>query len=108
VSPDELRSVVRGLLQQALDGDVQAARVLLDRLGGPPGSAMLDLSVGDLSHPEDLSTLALQALQAAASGAIRLEDATAFVGLIQAVGQARTGWGRPPDSISLAMRSLDL
>lgn len=106
VSPAELQSVVRGLLQQALGGDVQAARVLLDRLGGPPGSTLLSLPVGDLRHPEELSALALQTVQAAASGAIRLEDAVTFTGLLQAVGQALTGWGRPPDGMELAMRDL--
>jgi hypothetical protein len=36
VSVEELREVVRGLLEQALSGDIAASRLLLDRLVGRP------------------------------------------------------------------------
>lgn len=35
VSPDDVQAVARKLVEQAKSGDVQAARVLLDRLFGP-------------------------------------------------------------------------
>jgi len=36
VTPDDIREVVAALKAQALEGNVQAARVLLDRVLGPP------------------------------------------------------------------------
>lgn len=36
VTASELRNVVKALVQAAIAGDVQAARVLLDRVLGPP------------------------------------------------------------------------
>lgn len=48
VNADELRALIRKLYEQAIGGDVNAARVLLDRLLGKP------VDVGDDVKPERL------------------------------------------------------
>ena len=39
VTPNDVKRVVRVLIDKALSGDIQAARILLDRLLGPPVAA---------------------------------------------------------------------
>ena len=36
VTPDEVRKIIAGLVKAAVDGDVSAAKLLFDRLLGPP------------------------------------------------------------------------
>lgn len=44
VTPEEMRSVIRKLLELALAGDVHAAKVLLDRAIGPVSSVQVGVS----------------------------------------------------------------
>lgn len=50
VTPNDVKRVVRVLLDKALSGDIQAARILLDRLLGPP------LPVDVIERIEELET----------------------------------------------------
>lgn len=46
----DLRSIVKGLVQKAKEGDVVAAKVLLDRLLGPPAAGDLEDRIARLEH----------------------------------------------------------
>lgn len=48
VTPDDVREVVASLKAQALDGNVQAARVLLDRVLGPVEAIDVELRLSEL------------------------------------------------------------
>jgi len=93
--PDDLRAVLKKLHSLALEGDVAAARVLLERVVGKsrpepeaPSSWTFD--------PEDIHTEAgreraiKSLLGAVASGAVSASEAKALVGFIEVAGSVLT------------------
>lgn len=52
VRPQDLREVVAGLLTAAKAGDVQAAKLLLDRCCGPAAALDLELRLAELENRE--------------------------------------------------------
>ena len=81
IAPDELRQVLRKLLAMALGGDVQAARVLLDRVCGrpdnPPQEQLHHVVDSELAGPPMPSTpdllASIETLRELAQG-LRLAD----------------------------------
>jgi hypothetical protein len=90
ITPEELTTVVRNLHDQALAGDTQAARLLLERCLGRPGEERHEIAL-ELPEITDANSLAdgMRAVAvAAAAGDIELADAERMVALLREVGEA--------------------
>ena len=86
-SPQDVREIVGKLVQQAKDGDVQAARTLLDRLFGRPREAASDVSIElpDLNSAEQIHQATRLVVQSVASGDLPANDGRTIVDLLSAV-----------------------
>ena len=90
ITPEELTSVVQRLRDQALEGDTQAARLLLERCLGRPREEHHTINV-ELPEVTDAASLAdgMRAIAAAAAaGDLELADAERLAGLLREVGES--------------------
>jgi len=91
LTPDDLRAVIRKLHELAIDGDVSAARVVLDRVvgkskhevAGPPAWTFEAQAMGTA---RGRAAAIRSLLGAVVEGRVPPEDAKALVDLIQAAG----------------------
>ena len=90
VTPERLMVLMRQLLKAALEGDVAAARVVLDRVLGRPSNPDETAEVVPVDLPEivtarDTVVAASRVLTALSGGKISPEDATRLVGVVETV-----------------------
>ncbi|MBD3335253.1 MAG: hypothetical protein GF355_07025 [Candidatus Eisenbacteria bacterium] len=92
LSPEEIAAVIRALRDRAIEGDVQAARVLLDRILGRPGpeqpaedgNGSRDVvGLGRLATADDAAEAIGAVLAAAGSGRITPPEAMQLAGVIE-------------------------
>ncbi|MBP6012137.1 MAG: hypothetical protein KBA31_07910 [Alphaproteobacteria bacterium] len=81
---DDAPAVARVVINAALDGDVQAAALVLSRVA-PPIKAQAERVQFELSKDAPLSDQAQQILQAVADGKVDPETGRTLIGCIQSV-----------------------
>ena len=92
LSPEAFANIAAKLYQQALSGDVAAAKLLVDRYDPVPrhGRVDLPLPAGDgLEGPRGAVALAAGALAAATRGDIGLDEALAVIDGLRRLGELR-------------------
>ena len=95
--PEAFANIAAKLYQQALDGDVAAAKLLVDRYDPVPrhGRVNLPLPAGDgLEGPQGAVALAAGALAAATRGEVGLDEALAVIDGLRRLGELRRPWRR--------------
>ena len=90
VKPDVLHGIVRKLSIQALEGDVAAAKLLLDRVCGKPRTEQpaCDFDLPAVRCAADLPIAFDCVTRAAASGEITVDDAARFAGVLELARRA--------------------
>lgn len=91
VTADELRAVVRKLADQALAGDIQAARVLLDRCAGTPRPEReepIPIPLPTIESAADLVPAFAAIFEALNAGTITVDEASKLAGMIEGSGDA--------------------
>lgn len=91
LSPDMVKNVTRKLYRLAMAGDVQAAKVVLERALGKVKEApntVIPIDVGTLDTTEDVKRASSAILKAMARGDITADDATRYAYLVELVRRA--------------------
>ncbi len=111
ISPEQVSELMQKLLARAMLGDMQAARLLLERLFGKVPEAVVLANVGpvqpaELDHGDGAAGVAARVIAAAAAGDCDLHAAERLVALVAGIGAARQcgEWGRLPDPMMLHLR----
>ena len=86
VEPRMVEAIAKRLVKAALEGDVAAAKVVLDRTLGRSAPAVFRMP--RIESTADLPGALNQILRAAARGAISPEDAARFASIVDAAGRA--------------------
>lgn len=86
MTPAELQAVIVKLQGQALEGDVQAARLLLERvLGKPREEPTAGIELPSLENGAGIADAMRQVTAAAAAGDVRVEDAARLTTMLDQV-----------------------
>tara|TARA_R110002094_G_scaffold57349_1_gene68473 strand:- start:455 stop:916 length:462 start_codon:yes stop_codon:yes gene_type:complete len=90
VTGKQLSQVMQALYELAMGGDVQAARVLLERIVGKPSDEVRqhNLDLGDLSTVEGVAAAMRTVAVAVAAGDIAAADAQAVTSVLTSVANA--------------------
>jgi hypothetical protein len=91
ITGDDLVAVLHKLRDQALEGDVAAARVLLDRIAGTPRTERepaIDIDLPEIRSAADIVAAFGAVHQALAAQRINVAEARALVGLLDSQGVA--------------------
>jgi hypothetical protein len=80
---ERLDSVTKAILEKAEDGDVPAARLILDRLL-PVSSAKVEISLPPIKTAEDVTRAADLVLAAICKGELSIDDGARLMGLVEA------------------------
>ena len=89
ITPAELTTVVQRLRDQALDGDTQAARLLLERCLGRPREEAPEVCIDlpDLVTAADVADATRRIAAAAATGDLDVATAAAMLGIVRSVSE---------------------
>ncbi len=110
LTPEDVAEVMRALHRAATSGDMFAAKVLLDRIGGrvPVAPLFVDVgSVGQLRHGDEVADLLARVIVAAATGQVDLSSAERLAELLKQLGTAREDWGQVPSAMLRDLRCLE-
>ena len=90
IEPETMHGIVRKLSIRALEGDVGAAKVLLERVCGKPRTEQPEYTfqLPPIETAADLPAAFQRVAQAAASGEIPIDDATRFAGVLELARRA--------------------
>ena len=82
------RKVLRALIAKAKDGDVQAARLILDRAWTVPRGRPVEVDMPPLDTARDIVKAMSAIARAVAQGALRADEARDLAGMMESVRKA--------------------
>lgn len=85
---DDAADVTRKVIEAAKGGDMQAARMLLDRVSPVPKGRRLPISLPDLETASDVVRAHAATISAMSSGAISPDEASVIAGVLEAKRRA--------------------
>lgn len=85
---EDVEGVVNSVVKAAKEGDMQAARVILDRIAPPRKDATISIDLPVINTIEDAATAMGLIVHAAANAEIGLSEADALTKLVQGMSQA--------------------
>jgi hypothetical protein len=91
ISDASAEGVLRAMIAKALGGDVQAARLILDRVMPPPKGRSLALDLGAMETPAEVQRACGVILGAMGRGEIAAGEAALMIGAIVSAGKAGAG-----------------
>lgn len=102
----DAEDVVKAVIEKAKDGDVQAAKLILERLVPPRKGRPVRIDLPDVLAAMDIVEAHSAILMAASSGDITLEEASLFSGLIDGHRKAieTEELAKEVEAIKLAMK----
>jgi len=80
----EGQAVVQAVIDQAKAGDVQAARMILDRIAPPRKGARIQIDLPAMQTSHDVSKASAALLEAVANGDISPDEGQAVVSIVEA------------------------
>src|SRR5690606_4735037 len=85
IEPRVIGAVMKRLAKSALEGDITAAKVLLDRVLGRPGTEFVasDFELPAVESADDVAKAFQSLLQHAAAGRVSAEDAARYAGVLE-------------------------
>lgn len=81
---DQAEALVKKTIEAALDGDVAALRICLDRLSPPQKSKPIQVQLPDTSNADGIEKAHAAVIQAVADGEISPDEGTALAGMLEA------------------------
>ena len=84
----EAEALTRKAVELALAGDTTALRLCLDRIAPARKGRPITLAVGDVTSPNDLSTVQGEVVAALARGELTPEEAADVASVVEKLGQA--------------------
>ena len=84
----EAEALSRKAIQLALAGDTTALRLCLERIAAPRKGRPITLSIGDIKHLNDLSTVQASVVAGLAQGELTPEEAADVACVLEKLGQA--------------------
>jgi len=85
---DDVEGVVQSVVKAAKNGDMQAARVILDRIAPPRKDTTISIELPSIDTLEDIANAMGLIVKAAASSEIGLSEADALTKLLQGYSSA--------------------
>jgi hypothetical protein len=88
IGAEAASDILQAVIQQAKDGDVAAAKIILDRLWPPSKGRVLAFELPAVASLADIKTAHISVLVAVATGAITPDDATTVASILDSSRRA--------------------
>lgn len=85
---DDVENVVKSIIKAAVDGDIAASKLILERVVPARKDATISIDLPEINTIEDVATAMGIIVKAAASAEIGLSEADALTKLVQGMSQA--------------------
>lgn len=80
---DKAEQLINKLVSLALDGDVTAIKICMDRLAPPQKERLLSFNMPDIKSPNDVYSASHSVLKAIASGELTLSEGSKLLDLLK-------------------------
>ena len=102
----EAEALTRRVIKMALNGDIQALRLCLERIVAPIKERPINITLPAIKTEEDAPAFLAELMEAVAAGEIKATDAAILVGMTKAHGESLVRAGQVRAQRLYRVRSL--